>query len=92
MIRARTGRVMKVIVAAALCSLVGFSVAGDGKVKLDVEFPKALFIGTPKTIKCPNLDLKYKPPVLMIPEGCQNVALDKEISGSDEVPIIGELS
>ena len=62
-------------VSKQFCSMLVMQLVQEGKVKLDVEFPKALFIGTPKTIKSPNLDLKYKPPVLMIPEGTQNVAL-----------------
>lgn len=67
-----------------------------GKKKLELSLPKALFIGTPKTIKSANLvpkkdNDKYVTPSVMVPAGTENVAEDMEVTGSDTVPVIGEL-
>ena len=67
--------------------------AKKGLFRLPLKMPKAMFIGTPKNIKSPNLrkETGKKRPPFYAPKGCKNVALGKEISGSDEEPIIGEL-
>jgi len=65
-----------------------------GMVPIDIELPKPMFVGTPQDTKVPNLEKplgKARPPFLA-PEGTKNVALSKPVSGSDEEPIIGELS
>lgn len=67
--------------------------AKKGLYRLPLKMPKAMFIGTPKNIKSPNLrkETGKKRPPFYAPKGAKNVALGKEISGSDEEPIIGEL-
>jgi hypothetical protein len=62
-------------------------------VKLKLELPKPRFVGTPKNIKSGNLEKprKGKRPDLLIPKGCTNVAYEKEVTGSDEDPIVGDL-
>jgi hypothetical protein len=65
-----------------------------GLVPIDIKLPKPMFVGTPQNIKVPNLEKplgKARPPFLA-PEGTTNVALGKPVTGSDEEPIIGELS
>jgi hypothetical protein len=65
-----------------------------GMVPIDIKLPKPMFVGTPQDTKVPNLEKplgKARPPFLA-PEGTTNVALGKPVSGSDEEPIIGELS
>ena len=62
---------------------------------LPIELPKAMFVGTPKNIKTPNLErskpANWKRPPFMAPESATNVALGKKVSASDEDPIIGEI-
>ena len=65
-----------------------------GMVPIDIMLPKPMFVGTPQDTKVPNLEKplgKARPPFLA-PEGTTNVALGKPVTGSDEEPIIGELS
>ena len=60
---------------------------------LTLKFPRELFIGTPEgDIKLPNLD-KSKKPVLSFkaPAGTKKLSRDKPVTGSDDLPIIGEL-
>ena len=62
-------------------------------VPLKIKLPKPLFIGTPRSIRTPNLEKitgKKRPPFLA-PKGTKNVALKKAVAASDEEPIIGEL-
>ena len=60
--------------------------------ELKIEYPKPVFIGTKIKVKLKNLEPPgYKPPVIKVPKGTKNVALDKTVTSSDPVPIIGEL-
>ena len=66
---------------------------GKVEIKSIMEFPEPLFQGTPVPVDLPNLEKPHtKRDALMVPEGVENLALGKEISSSDEFPIIGELS
>ncbi len=63
-------------------------------VPIDIELPIAMFVGTPQNISVSNLEKplgKPRPPFLA-PAGTENVALGKTVTGSDNEPIIGELS
>ncbi|MHC4430493.1 MAG: hypothetical protein ACYTBS_01510 [Planctomycetota bacterium] len=65
----------------------------SGRVPLKLELPQAMFEGTEKDIRVPNLrklDKRIRPPFL-VPVGTTNVALGKSIAASDEEPIIGEI-
>lgn len=65
--------------------------SGDMKL-LELELPKPVFVGTPKNIKVENLEAPgVKPEQIMIPKDAVNLAEGKEITGSDEAPIIGDL-
>ena len=93
----KANRLMAVGVAAAVAvALLGAAPLAHGEetemVKLKLELPKPMFIGTPKNIKSPNLEkpnTKRKP--IMVPQGIENVAFEKPVTSSDDEPIIGEL-
>jgi len=70
---------------------------GPRLVALRVDLPRAVPIGTKRDFK-PNehqepfpVEGKVRPPFLA-PEGTKNVALGKPVTGSDDMPAIGELS
>jgi len=70
--------------------------AQDSKEKLapiNIELPKAMFVGTPTNMAIEKLEKplgKPRPPFLA-PEGTKNVALGKSITSTDDMPIIGEI-
>jgi len=71
------------------------SLAGSrsGWAPLELELPQAMFEGTEKDIRVPNLrklDKGVRPPFL-VPVGTTNVALGKSVVASDAEPIIGEI-
>ena len=80
-------------VAAVCLSPFGLA-AEDEKVALQLELPKALFVGTPKTLKTGNLEEARKGPRpdFMIHKGATNVALKKPVTSSDVDPNLGKLS
>jgi hypothetical protein len=80
----------KLVPIIALAALAGIAQAEELK-KLELELPKPLFAGTPKQIKTPNLERKPEELTIMVPEGTTNVAAGKEVTGSDDFPVIGEL-
>jgi hypothetical protein len=62
-------------------------------VALEIKLPKPMFVGTPTDIRIENLEKplgKARPPI-MAPQGSANVSLEKPITSSDDMPIIGEL-
>lgn len=67
--------------------------AASGDMKpLEIELPKPVFVGTPKNIKVDNLEpAGFKNPTVMIPKDAVNLAAEKEVTASDEEPIIGEM-
>ena len=77
--------------AAVLAAVVVGNAMAEEMVKLEVELPKPLFAGTPKTIKTENLERKTVGPEIMVPAGTVNLASAKVVTGSDDFPVIGEL-
>ena len=75
----------------ALTAMLTDSAQAEDMTKLELELPKPLFAGTPKSIKTPNLERKTVIPEIMVPQGTVNVASEKEVTGSDDFPVIGEL-
>jgi len=77
----------------AACLVVPQAFAEEELVELKIELPKPMFVGTPKHIKSANLEKvtgrKRKP--FMAPAGLTNVAADKDVTASDDEPVIGEL-
>jgi hypothetical protein len=82
---------LKIISAVALVAVVATTVFAEEMVKLELELPKPLFAGTPKSIKTPNLERKPTVIEVMVPAGTVNVAAEKDVTGSDDFPVIGEL-
>ncbi len=64
------------------------------QVPLPLELPKPLFVGTPRPVQLPNLEKPRagKRPDLMVPAGTELLSRDKPVTGSDDFPVIGELS
>jgi hypothetical protein len=62
-------------------------------VPIEIELPRPMFVGTPQDTRVPNLEkpLGTLRPPFLAPAGTKNVALGKQISSSDEEPIIGEI-
>ena len=77
--------------SVALSLLAGASAAD--KEALKIEVPRPVFIGTPKPIKgFPHLEKKaVKRGDILVPAGTTNIAKDKEVTSSDDFPIIGDL-
>ena len=82
---------LKMVSVAALAVIFASSALAEEMVKLELELPKPLFAGTPKSIKTPNLERKPTVIEVMVPAGTVNVATEKEVTGSDDFPVIGEL-
>ena len=68
--------------------------SGAKMVAVKIELPKPMFVGTPQDLKVANLEKPLgKPrPDFLAPEGTVNLAKDKSVKSSDEMPIIGEIS
>lgn len=63
-----------------------------GTFRLTTQIPSELIEGTPQPIKVPNLEPEPKSvPMLMVPEGTVLLSAGKNVTGSDDFPIIGEL-
>jgi hypothetical protein len=76
------------IVFAALMAGTGMA---EELIKLELELPKPLFAGTPKSIKTANLEREAVVPEIMVPAGTVNIAEGKPVTSSDDFPVIGEL-
>jgi hypothetical protein len=68
--------------------------SGAKMVAINIELPKPMFVGTPQDIKVENLEKPLGRPrdPFLAPEGTVNLAKDKPVKSSDEMPIIGEIS
>ncbi len=77
--------------ALLVCASCG---AQDKMVPFKTQLPKPKLAGTPVAIKVSNLesaaDIAARPPV-MIPAGSTNLALNKPVTSSDTMPVIGML-
>lgn len=64
------------------------------EVPLKIELPRPLFVGTPRPLKLANLETPRtgRRPDIMVPAGTELLSRDKEVTSSDPLPIIGELS
>ena len=58
-----------------------------------IILPKPMFVGTPQDTKVENLEkLRGKPrPSFYAPAGVKNVAFEKPVTSTDDLPIIGEI-
>jgi hypothetical protein len=83
---------------SVIVSLVTIGGAEEGKILLKTEMPEEVLVGTPPDVLVLLFPGLEKPPEegnlpqLMVPAGTTNLALKKEVTGSDSRPLIGELS
>jgi len=65
--------------------------ASSRLVPLQIDLPKALFIGTPQDNRVPNLARPRRGarPPFLAPLGTSNVALGKPVTASDPEPVVG---
>ena len=63
------------------------------KVPLKTQLPRPLFVGTPVPLNVPNLEppTKGKRPDFMVPAGTINLAKGKNVTASDNNPVVGTL-
>ena len=81
------------LIGSVTLSLLAGTVSAADKEPLKIEVPRPVFIGTPKPIKgFPHLEKKAaKRGEILVPAGTTNIAKDKEVTSSDDFPIIGDL-
>jgi hypothetical protein len=84
---------IRLILALIALSSVCAARAED-MVPLKLDFPKPLFVGTPRPIKVSNLEPAQvgPPPPFMVPAGTALLSLNKPVTSSDSSPVIGELT
>ncbi len=83
----KTKSIITTLSIAAACSL-----HAQDKVALVTEIPEAMFEGTKTKIQLDNLEpVEKKQEPLMVPAGLKNLAIDKPVTGSDDLPVIGDL-
>ena len=62
------------------------------KAAIVIDYPAPFLIGTPVQVNLSHLeDAGTSAPIIMAPKGTMNIAKDKEVTSSDDFPIIGEL-
>lgn len=64
------------------------------KEELKIELPKPMFVGTPRNIRTPNLEVITGKPrgPFYVPKGTVLLSHNKPVTSSDPEPVIGELS
>ena len=71
----------------------GLAAGAMAETALTTEIPPEIIEGTPLPIKVKNLvQAPKKAPTLNVPDGTVLLSKDKEVTGSDDFPIIGDLS
>ncbi len=84
---------MKTFLTLAFVSIASASLAfAADKVPLKTELPPPVLVGTPVPVKLPNLEPRPTDTTLMVPAGTTNLAAGKTVTGSDEEPLLGDLS
>ncbi|HTJ78251.1 MAG TPA: discoidin domain-containing protein [Rariglobus sp.] len=87
-----TLRFLSTALASASIAVTGMH--AEDKVPLHTELPKPLFVGTPVPVKVDNLEAPRsgKRPDFLIPATSKNLALNQPVTGSDALPLLGDLS
>lgn len=81
----------KTLLTLAAVSAASILAAAD-KAPIELEYPAPFLSGTPVPIVLPNLESPDAPqPTVLAPAGVSNIAFGKEVTSSDDFPIIGEL-
>lgn len=85
---------LAVLLCAAVVRAENAPDSDKDKVPLKLDLPKALFVGTPKTLKSPNLEpARVGPrPDFLVRKGAANVAFKKAVTSSDQDPNLGKLA
>ncbi len=94
-----TKKYVTALALGAILALTGAASASAAKpaekklTPLKVALPKQLFVGTPKNLRVRNLDDSHKKPrgTFYVPPGTVNVALNKPVTSSDELPLSGDM-
>ena len=65
-----------------------------GKEVLKIQLPKPMFVGTPKNIRTPNLEMVTGKPrgPFMVPAGTVLLSAGKPVTASDKEPVIGDIA
>ncbi|MDQ8201609.1 discoidin domain-containing protein [Pelagicoccus sp. SDUM812003] len=81
----------KKLITLSLATALAFPLFAE-KAPINLEFPPPFLSGTPVPINLPNLESPDAPqPEIMAPADIENIAYEKEVTSSDDFPIIGEL-
>jgi hypothetical protein len=85
------------LTAAVLLAAAGTSLRSQqdpNKEELKLQLPKPMFVGTPRNIKTPNLEVVTGKPraPFFVAKGTKLLSLKKTVTSSDMQPVIGELS
>ena len=81
------------IIFFSFLTLASQNIFAQKLVPLNIDLPKAMFVGTPTNMQIEKLEKplgKPRPPFLA-PKGTKNVALGKPVTSTDDMPIIGEI-
>lgn len=81
------------ILMMGVCALPALAEEAPKMVPLKLDLPRPMFVGTPVPVKMTNLEKPLgKPrPDMMVPAGTVKLSEGKDVSSSDDFPIIGEL-
>jgi hypothetical protein len=88
------------IIALAVIGTAGLAALGPtlpqdpSKEELKLQLPKPMFIGTPRNIKTPNLEVVTGKPrgPFFVPKGTALLSAKKPVTSSDMQPVIGDLA
>ncbi len=87
-------KVLSVIGILGFLAPVSAGAQDQNKVELKLQLPKPMFVGTPKNIRTPNLEVvtgKSRPP-FFVPAGTKLLSQNKPVTASDMAPVIGEVA
>lgn len=86
-------RFLRPLLAVALAASAFTLARAEDQVPLKLDLPKPLFVGTPRPIKLANLEQSRvgRRPDLMVPAGTVLLSKGKPVTGSDPLPVIGDL-
>jgi hypothetical protein len=79
---------------AAIASAALMAQQDPNKEELKLSLPKPMFVGTPRNIKTPNLEVVTGKPrgPFFVAKGTKLLSLKKPVTSSDMQPVIGELN
>ena len=82
------------LLAAFLALASAAAARAEDMVPLKLDYPKPLFVGTPRPIKVSNLEPAQSgaPAPFLVPAGTALLSLNKPVTSSDSSPVIGELA